>query len=99
MQVKNLIIKEVKNYEDEIDRLSTSYDSSIRQYQQDKENIIGSIVEALRINNLKNDFPDFPEIINSGKTEKRKNGFVFSKSTSYNGNDVSNDFLKRMVQS
>lgn len=96
VQVKNLIIKEVKSYEDEFGRLSTSHDSSIRQYQQDKENIIGSIVEALRINNLKNDFPDFPEIINSGKTEKRKNGFVFSKATSYNGNDVSNDFLKRM---
>lgn len=94
-RIRNIIIGEAKEYNTNIENISTSEDQEITAYQNQKNAFINDVVMAMQAKNTLINTITFPDKI-SGHSKKRSKGYIFTKETIFNNNDVSEKFLETM---
>lgn len=96
-ELKNLIIDQCNDYKVDIESRSTSFDTEITSYKQNKNSLIKGVLDCIE-SNQKLEYLKFPHSIEPivEETEKLNNGFIFKRIAKYSNLDVTEDCLKKM---
>lgn len=94
-KVTNVIKAKINDYALDIEKLSTSKDQEIIDYQTNKSTFSEAICNAIKEKCIVEKLIEFPAKI-VGESVKRYNGYVFTRETNYNNCDVREKFLEMM---
>ena len=94
-KIKNIIIAEINDYKQDIEKLSTSEDQETHEYIANKSSFVNDIVTAIKLNSSKANELNTPDIL-PGKSIKRYNGYVFTREMNFNDKNVVSKFLEIM---
>jgi hypothetical protein len=90
-----IILNGIKKYNINIGEKSTSQDSQIQKYRQEKNKIVERIKNYIVLSNKNNKFPKSVEIIKNVEKNK-ENGYTFISIAKYNEEDMQSYFLQKM---
>lgn len=93
--IRNKIDSNITTYTTTIKGKQTTLDTKISQYNNEKNNLINTIIEAITLENYDNKLPDFP-VVFKGVSSNQNKGFKFNKEAYYNNKNLEDDFLKEI---
>lgn len=94
-KIKNLILNEIKSYNERTTEISNSRDNEVLNYNREKNSFINDIISTIQLNAKKDEIPNRPKII-QGNSKKRSNGYIFEREMNFNNVDVSDKFFEMM---
>ena len=95
IKLKNYIISTINEYNMKIQRESTTKDTEIIEFNENKKEFIKGIIDLIVAENEILEFPEKPKKI-TGSSEKLDKGFSFNSESNYNNIDVNEDFLTKV---
>lgn len=93
--MKNIIHSSVSNYKVSIDQKMSDLDKRNQFYQDEKQKIINSVIEVIKLKNKKEIKPVYFEKMN-GVTKPEIKGYIFSSKTNYDNKDTKFQFYEKI---
>lgn len=97
-KAKGIISSKLRHYSIELQSKRTGDEEERKTTMESYRNFVQKLIDLLKIEKAKNQFPDFPKPI-EGRSSNVKGGFVFSKTAKYDGLFLKDDFYKQCFNS
>lgn len=97
IEVKNMILSHINEYERQNGEKSTRKAKEAESYKQEKNQLISDICDVIKDKVTPNVFPNFPPPL-EGCMSKKKQGFSFISRTKYHEKDLLEDFCSYMFK-
>lgn len=95
MKVKNIMYGSIKDYERKLDLRITTRDKDVNEYNNQKNQLVNTVVAAIKDSIQDVEWPDEPDIM-EGITRNPKQGFYFNREAAYNETSMVKNFFEKM---